>query len=104
MDFSFLSFLLEYNHLLDIGNVIFFLAGLAQLIKTAKMIKNHESLSGVSYLSFSLYSLGCVFFAVVGWIIGALPTVFFNLFDVIYFAIVAIYAYKSRNKKCLKID
>ena len=83
------------NLLLEVGNMLFFMAGFPQLIRTLKMIRKKQKMIGVSSSSFVGYALGCICFAGVGIIFSSFLTTTFNLFNLAYFSIVAWWSRKK---------
>lgn len=68
-------------YLLDIGNIIFFIATLPQLLQT---YENRYELKDLSKIGFSLMAVGTVFFLVVAVITHAYATIALTAFNIIY--------------------
>jgi len=78
--------------LLDLGNILFFLASLPQLFKTYK--RRHE-LRDLSITSWVIQILASVCFFSAGWISGAWFTVALNGFNMAYAGVTAYWIYRA---------
>lgn len=74
-------------YLTDVGNIIFFVAGLPQLWKTWKNRKNPKMLEGLSSKMLLGYVLSFILFGTLGFIVDGYFTFVLNIFNIIFFLI-----------------
>lgn len=70
--------------LLDIGNILFFIANIPQLITA---FKNRKNLAGLSYGLLSFYFAGTVFFALGNFFVGATIAPILCIISLFFYAI-----------------
>jgi len=73
--------------LLDLGNILFFVATFPQLRKTYKYRNNPETLEGVSMYTFIGFILATICFILAGFLIGGILTVILGIINIMTFAL-----------------
>lgn len=93
--------MIPFTILLDIGNVIFFLANFPQVVTA---FRNRKNLAGLSsnYL-FWLFT-GTVFFAIGNYLAGALVAPCLCVISLFFYAIQLFWKYKYKSQKKLGFD
>lgn len=82
--------------LIDIGNIIFFVGNLPQLITA---YRNRTNLQGLSSKMLFLFMISTVFFILAGALTDGMMTIILGLVNEIIFSIQLFWKHKYRHKK-----
>jgi len=93
------EFLLPYlGYVLDIGNVVFFIANFPQLISTIRNRKNPEALKGLSEITMLGYMITTIFFITAGIITNGYLTVILGITNEIIFGLQVLWKKKYKER------